>query len=145
MGPTKRGKGTKIMAISDKSSLPIALHVDSASPSEIKLVEKTLDACATGASPQLLIGDKAYDSDPLDDRLRKAYHIELVAPHRRNRVKPKTQDGRTLRRYRRRWTVERLFAWLQNYRRVIIRYEYKLANYRAFVQLAAILILLRSI
>jgi hypothetical protein len=38
--------------------------------------------------------------------------IELIAPHRRNRKKPKTQDGRPLRRYKRRWKIERLFAWL---------------------------------
>ncbi len=47
-----------------------------------------------------------------------------IAPHRRYRTKPKTQDGRPLRRYKRRWKVERLIAWLQNFRRVIVRYEY---------------------
>jgi len=52
-----------------------------------------------------LIGDKAYDSDPLDERLR-AEGIELIAPHKTNRVKPATQDGRKLRRYQRRWKIE---------------------------------------
>lgn len=36
--------------------------------------------------------------------------IELVSPHRWNRSKPSTQDGRALRRYRRRWKMERTFA-----------------------------------
>jgi hypothetical protein len=58
-------------------------------------------------------GDKAYDSDPLDQELKER-GIEMIAPHKRNRKKPKTQDGRSLRRYKRRSKVERFFAWLQN-------------------------------
>ena len=64
-----------------------------------------------------MIADRAYDSDPLRARLA-ARGIELIAPHRWNRSKPCTQDGRTLRRYRRRWKIERTFAWLGNYRQV---------------------------
>jgi transposase len=89
-----------------------------------------------------LIGDKAYDSDPLDARLAEE-GIEMVAPHRAHRTAPKTQDGRPLRRYKRRWKVERLFAWLQNFRRVLVRHEYCAENYLGFVCLACILILLR--
>ena len=90
-----------------------------------------------------MIGDKAYDSDPLDERL-KEFGTELVAPHKANRKKAKTQDGRKLRRYKRRWKIERLFAWLQNFRRVVTRYEYHVDNYLGFVQLACMLILLRN-
>ena len=61
-------------------------------------------------TPPRLIGDKAYDSDPLDQRVRQHFRVELIAPHRWNRSKPVTQDGRVLRRYRRRWKIERLFA-----------------------------------
>jgi transposase len=67
----------------------------------------------------------------------------MIAPHRRNRKKHKTQDGRTLRRYRRRYKVERFFAWLQNYRRVLIRYERHVENFLGFVQLACVLMLLK--
>jgi hypothetical protein len=56
-----------------------------------------------------LIGGKAYDSDPLDQKLEDQYGIELIAPNRRGRER-RTQDGRKLCRYRKRWTVERLFA-----------------------------------
>jgi len=89
-----------------------------------------------------LIGDRAYDSDPLDTKLRDE-GIELIAPHRRNRVKPKTQDGRKLRRYKRRWKIERLNAWLLNFRRIAVRYERKVENFLGLVQLACILILLK--
>ncbi|MDR3359020.1 MAG: transposase, partial [Desulfovibrio sp.] len=56
----------------------------------------------------------------------------------------KTQDGRPLRRYRRRWRVERLFAWLQNFRRIVVRHEFHTENFLAMVQLACIIILLRG-
>ena len=89
-----------------------------------------------------MIGDKAYDSDPLDQQL-KAQGIEMIAPHKQNRKKAKTQDGRALRRYKRRWKVERFFAWLQNFRRVATRFDYKAENYLGFVHLGCIVILLR--
>jgi transposase len=90
-----------------------------------------------------LIGDKAYDSDGLDRRLREERGVDLISPHRRNRVRPKTQDGRSLRRYRRRWKIERLFAWLQNYRRLVTRWERHAENFLGFLQLGCICILLR--
>jgi len=54
------------------------------------------------AKPENLIGDRAYDSDPSDEELRQD-GIEMIAPHRSNRSRPATQDGRRLRRYARRW------------------------------------------
>jgi len=107
------------------------------------LVRKTLVERFTDEKPERLIGDKAYNSDPLDADL-EALDIEMIAPHKSNRQKAKTQDGRKLRRYRRRWKVERLFAWLQNYRRILVRYEYHDATYLGFVHLGCILILLRA-
>jgi len=71
-----------------------------------------------------MIGDRAYDSDPLDARLHQQYSLELIAPHKSNRSRPKTQDGRKLRRFCRRWKIERLFAWLHNFRRLVTRWEY---------------------
>jgi transposase len=67
----------------------------------------------------------------------------MIAPHRSNRKKPATQDGRKLRRYERRWKVERLWARLQNFRRVAMRFEYHVENFLGFVDLGCIKILLR--
>jgi transposase len=145
VGPTKRGKGSKIMAIADRHGLPVALHVVSASPNEATLVEATLERRFLREAPQRLIGDKAYDSDPLDQRVREHLRVELIAPHRWNRSKPVTQDGRALRRYRRRWKIERLFAWLHNYRRIVTRWEYDPENFLGMVQLACAVILLRHL
>jgi transposase len=143
VGKTKRGKGTKIMAIADRHGLPIGISVASASPHETQLIETTLEQRFTKKVPPLLIGDKAYDSDPLDEKLKKKYRVELVAPHKENRSKPRTQDGRRLRRYKRRWKVERLFAWLQNFRRLTTRWEHHLSNFLGMVHLGCTAILLR--
>ena len=143
VGKTKRGKGTKLMAVADGSSLPVAIHACSASPHEVTLVDDTLAQRHTRSTPKTLVGDLAYDSDSLDQRLARR-RIRLIAPHRSNRVRPATQDGRALRRYRRRWKVERLFSWLQNYRRILTRYDFYLDNYLGFAQLACILILLKN-
>lgn len=106
------------------------------------LVERTLDELVTEFAPDRLVGDKAYDSDALDERLWQERGVEMIAPNRENR-RTQTQDGRPLRRYVRRWKVERLFAWLQNFRRIAIRWERHLENYRAFVHLGCIIILFR--
>jgi transposase len=143
VGKTKRGKGTKIMAIADSSGLPVAVCIESAGWHEVRLVEDTLEGGFLPDAPQRLIGDKAYDSDALDEDLREKWGIEIIAPNRRNRGK--TQDGRVLRRYCRRWRVERLFAWLYNFRRVAIRYEYHAENFLGMVQLALAMILLRHL
>ena len=142
MGKTKRGKGTKLMAVADAAGLPLAVYTESASPHEVTLVGETLLQSFTAGRPEKLIGDKAYDSDPLDEELR-AEGIELIAPHRSNRKKAPTQDGRKLRRYKRRWKVERLFSWLQKFRRIATRFDFHAENYLGFVHLGCIKILLR--
>jgi transposase len=131
------------MAVADGTGFPHAISVGSASPHEVTLVEDTLDKRFTEEMPERLIGDRAYDSDPLDERLQQQ-GIEMIAPHKSNRKKPATQDGRALRRYKRRWKVERLFAWLQNFRRIQVRHDRSLENYFAFVLLGCMIIFLRN-
>lgn len=130
------------MAIGDRHGLPVAIHVASASPHEVTLVEATLAARFLKELPPRLIGDRAYDSDRLDQHLATAYDIELIAPHHPTR-RSKTQDGRPLRRKRRRWRIERLFAWLHNFRRVVTRWERHPDNFLGMIQLASAIILLR--
>jgi len=130
------------MAIADALGLPIAVGIASASPHEITLVEETLDNAFLADVIRKLIGDRAYDSDRLDERLLEEREVELIAAHRGNR-KHITQDGRPLRRTKRRWKVERLFAWLHNYRRLVNRWERRAENFLGFVQLGCMCILLR--
>ena len=131
------------MAIADSSGLPLALHVASATPHEVTLVKKTIQGRFLVQLPERIIGDKAYDSDPLDEELALV-GVKMIAPHKANRKRTKTQDGRPLRRYRKRWKIERLFAWLQNYRRINVRWERHLQNFLGMLQLGCILILLKA-
>jgi transposase len=113
-------------SLSVASNLPPAVfrvgprrRVEDRSKSSRRLVHATLAEPFVSQLPARLIGDNAYESDRLDAELAR-YGAELIAPHRRTRTQ-RTQDGRPLRRYRRRWKVERLFAWLQNFRRIVVR------------------------
>jgi len=146
VGKTKRGKGSKLMAIADSHGLPLAICAESASPAEVKLVTQTLEQRFVADVPEKLVGDKAYDSDRLDAEVLEGFGAEVIAPHSRGRrADNKTQDGRPLRRFKRRWKVERLFAWLYNFRRLVVRYEYHVENYVGLVQLACVVILLRHL
>ena len=152
VGKTKRGKGTKWMVVVDGQGVPLGIHLESASPAEVKLLETTLAKIAVPRAgrgrprqkPQRLIADKAYDSDPLRFRLKRR-GIELIVPHKINRKKPPTQDGRPLRRYRKRWKVERTFSWFGNYRRLVVRWERSLTSYLAFFHLTCLLIMLNQL
>lgn len=130
------------MAIADGNGLPVAARIESASPHEVTLVKDTIESLFVSDNPEIIIGDMAYDSDPLDVELAEV-GIKLVAPHKSNRVKKKTQDGRALRRYKNRWKIERVFAWLQNFRRLVNRWEYRAENFLGMLRLGCIKILLR--
>jgi len=131
------------MVIADGNGLPLSLFVSSASRAEITLLESTIAHRFLKCKLRRLIGDAAYDSDKHDKRLRRA-GIELIAPNRPNRINF-SQDRRKLRRYKRRWLIERLNAWLQNFRRIVVRYERSSQNFLAFLQFAAAAILARQL
>ena len=143
IGATKAGKGVKIMVLVDAAGLPVSVDTCSASPHESTLVQELFDFMLTSTPPEKVIGDRAYDSDKLDDELATR-GTEMIAPHRKNRKK-KTQDGRKLRRYRRRWTVERTIAWFQNYRRLCIRWEKSTVMFTGFLHLTCSLLLMKEV
>lgn len=142
IGKTRRGKGTKIMALSDGNGLPLAVDVAAANCAEVNLIEPLIDSAVTPYVPERLIYDKAADSDQLRDRLAQR-SIDLVCPHRRGRVSPSKQDGRKLRRYRRRWKIERSVSWLHDFRRLVTRYEFYSSLFHSFVKMACLVIVLR--
>jgi transposase len=140
------------MVVADGQGVPLGVHLDSASPAEVKLVETALAQVAVPRQgpgrpknkPRRLIYDKACDSDPLRERLRKR-GIDLICPHKCNRVKKKTQDGRKLRRYKRRWKIERTMAWLGNFRRLGVRWDHHIVIYKAFFHVACLMIVVRKL
>ena len=139
------------MAAADGKGVPIGIRVTSATPHESQLIEDTLETIRAprihGGRPrkrfQRLIYDRAADSLPLRVRLKRI-GIDLICPHRTN-CKHKVQDGRKLRRYKRRWTIERTNAWLQNYRRVATRYDRLITSYVTFVIIACIMICIKRL
>ena len=145
IGCTKAGKGVKIMVLVDARGLPVAVDTAPANPHESGLVQRLFDFMLIEQTPERIIGDKAYDSDPLDETLADQ-GIELIAPHRKNR-KPdhKTQDGRVLRRYQRRWKVERTIGWLQHFRRLCIRWEKSTTMFQGFLHLGCTMLLLKQV
>jgi transposase len=153
VGKTKRGKGTKWMVVVDGQGVPLGKQLYSASPNEVRLAEETLASIHVSRrhrrgrprqKVRRVIADRAFDSDPLRAQLA-ARGVELIAPHRWNRSKPRTQDGRALRRYHRRWKIERTFAWLGNYRRLVVRYDRSITIYEAFFHIACFMITLRRV
>jgi transposase len=129
------------MVLSD-GVIPLGATIASASPHEVTLIEPLLERRVLRRRPQRVVYDLAADSDPLRWRLKKR-GIELISPHRENRAKPKTQDGRSLRRYRRRWKIERSISWLFNFRRLVVRYEHHAQLFLGFIQLACLFIAIR--
>jgi transposase len=135
------------MAIADARGTPIAIGIASGPRHEAKLVEETLSRRFVRGRLLRLIGDKAYDSAPLAASLKRT-GTQLIAPlrkggKRQGGTRTRKADGRSLRRYRRRWLVERVFAWLMKSRRLVTRYEHKAKNFLGFLELACAVILLR--
>jgi transposase len=137
------------MVLVDGRGLPLGVRLESATPAEVTLAEATLQEVRVPRpkgrprqKPKRVIADRAYDSDPLRERLNKR-GIDLIVPYRTNRVQKRFEDGRKLRRYKRRWIIERTNAWLGQFRRLLVRHEHLLVTYLAFFYLACLLITLR--
>jgi len=136
----------------DGQGVPLGKLLESASPAEAKLLSRTLAAVrvprAGRGRPRSrlrrVIADKGYASDRARRELQRR-GTELICPHRKNRRRPPLQDGRKLRRYRKRWKVERAFAWLGNYRRLVVRYEHKFQMDSAFFHVACLIITFRHL
>ncbi len=141
------------MVLVDGAGTPLGAYLDAATPAEVTLLEQPLETVAVGRPgkagrprkrPERLIADRGYDSNPL--RARLAHRgIAPIIPARRNHQHATHQDGRKLRRYRRRWIVERTFAWLGHFRRLVIRYERLITTYAGLFHLAGALLTLRRV
>ena len=143
IGCTKAGKGVKIMVMVDARGLPVAAGSTSANPHASGLVRELFGFMLGAEPPRRLLGDKAYDSDRRAAQLAEQ-GVEMIAPHRASR-RPEniTQDGRPLRRYKRRWTVERTIGWLQHFRRLCIRWERSQAMFQGCLHLGCSILLLK--
>lgn len=121
------------MLMVDREGTPLSAFTLSASRAEVHVIKTLVDVRQTGRLPERLLYDKAADADWLRERL-EARQVELICPNRSNRRKQATQDRRKLRRYCRRYRVERTISWLQHLRRLVVRYEYYDDLFQGFVE-----------
>jgi transposase len=136
VGKTKCGKGMKLEVVTDASGLPLGLALAAANVSEVALLVPALaDVPLNIPNGTPVVADKGHDSDPLRDAVEDEGLVPVI-PHRSNRVKPPRNDGRRLRRYRRRWKIERTNAWLHCYRALAVRWAHNLFMYEGLVYLA---------
>lgn len=131
------------MLLVDGAGTPLSAFTTSASTAEVHAIETLVDHRASRRKPKRLMYDKAADADWLREILGLR-GIELICPHRRSRTKPPTQDGRPLRRYKRRYRVERTISWLHNLRRLITRWEYYPELFESFVRLGCLYTILKG-
>ena len=138
------------MVLADGAGTPLGIHLEKASPSEVRLVEATLKSVRvkTGkrkcGAPRRLIGDRGYDSNTVRALLVKR-GIEPIIPARSNHTVATHQDGRKMRRYKRRWIIERSNSWLQHFRKLVVRYERSPTIFAALVHMACALITLKRV
>lgn len=155
VGLTKKGKGTKWMLIVDGNGLPLGFHLDNASRAEVRLAQQTLDTIRVARPrgrprqrPKQLVADRGYDSSAFRRALRRR-GIRMCIPPKRRPPKWKAKRGRPVvaRKddYRLRYTVERSFAWLGNFRRLLIRWEHHAGLYRGFFTVALALICVKRL
>ena len=127
---TRRGKGTRCMAVVDGNGIPIGAQFAPTQLAECRLAESTLAKVKVprkgrGRPRSRLkreIADRGYDSDASRMRFHKR-QTELIVPSRKSIRNRRFQDSRKLRRYRKRWKIERTNARLQNFRRTQVRYD----------------------
>jgi transposase len=132
----------KLEVVTDARGVPLGTVVAAADRAETDLIEDAINDIPVPLPTEVpLIADRGYDSDPLRDRLQDD-GIRLISPHRMNRTKPSRNDGRRLRRYARRYVIERTNAWLHGFRRLAHRWEYYSFLYHGFVRLACTIIAL---
>ena len=131
------------MILTDGEGTPLSVTLAGANRAEVTRVEPLIEHRVTHRKPKRLLYDPAADSDPLREQLQ-LQNIELICPHRKNRKRTPTQDGRPLRRYKRRYRVERTISWLKSRRRIATRYEYYPHLFHGFAQLACLCIVLNG-
>ena len=130
--------------MTDRCGTPLSAFVTAAHHNEVNTIETLVDDRIRAETPQRLLYDKAADADWLRTNLL-ARGIELICPHRSNRKRQATQDGRKLRRYHKRWIIERTFSWLHNCRRLITGWEYYPELFEGFVHLACLYTILKRL
>jgi putative transposase len=137
--PTDRGKiGTKRSVLTDGGGIPIGLAVEGANRNDFKMVRATIESIAverplpTAEPPQGMCLDKGYDYDEVRELLTEFGFTAHIRARGEEAKALKQETGFKARR----WVVERTHSWMNRFRRVLIRWDKKVANYLGFLHLA---------
>lgn len=137
----------------DGTGIPLTFLTEAANISEFRLAIQTIDQISVESRPlhpkkrpDVLVADKGYDAHWLREALTQR-GIKHKIPKRRKggAVDEPLYNKRIEGYYQTRWIVERTNAWLQNYRRITVRWDRKWEHYEAFIEFACILICLRRV
>jgi len=136
------------MLVTDGNGTPLGVVLSRANCAEIRLAAATMEQVRVPRRrgrprkrPQRLVADKAYDCDEFRAWLRRKGVIPCIPPRKNRTGRRKTWDEE----YKERWHIERTFAWVGNFRRLLVRYERLISMYTAFFSVACILICLRLV
>jgi transposase len=137
MGRSRGGLTTKIHAIVDANGLPVVLKLTEGQAHDGKSAQDMMGGIRDG---QILLADRAYDSDALRSDLAKRGAWANIKPMP-NRVNVPAFSPFL---YRYRNHVERFFNRIKHYRAIATRYEKYASNFLAAVKLVAIRIWIRN-
>ena len=147
IGKSRGGWCTKIHVRCEGNGKPMVLLIGEGNRHDsirfIDVMEHGEIKMASGQSrkrPKAVAADKAYGGKKNRDHLRSK-GIKATIPYKTNKINPRPQD-RAL--YKKRNIVERLFRWMQKYRRLATRFDKRGANFRAFWVIGAIRMWLRD-
>ena len=136
--PTDRGKGgVKRHLLTETNGLPVGLAVTGANVADVTQVQAVFDSMpvlpppATDEFPQGFCADKGYDAQAVRRLVEQLGYTEHIKSRGQEAVLCQTPGYRA-----RRWVVERTHSWFNRFRRLLIRWEKKVANYEALLHLA---------
>jgi hypothetical protein len=129
------------MAICDGAGKPLGFSIHGADTHETNCVEDVLEAVSPQYIPAQIFGDKAYDSQGLQQVIALEWDVDLHAPLRKNNKQIIQSDQKKHDWHESRWKIERLFSWLKGFRRINMRWEYYPENYLSWIFLSASMIL----
>lgn len=136
--PTDRGKGgVKRHLLTEAQGLPVGVAVTGANVHDVTQVEAVfasmplLPPPVTEEFAQGFCADKGYDAKTVREFIEKRHYADHIKSRGEEAAECKTPGYRA-----RRWVVERTHSWFNRYRRLLIRWEKKLANYEALLHLA---------
>jgi transposase len=141
------------MVAVDGNGLPLSIVTEAANVSEYKLALKTMDQISVTKRPhhpkkrpKKIVADRGYDAKWLRSSMRQRC-VKPFIPKRKKpgQIEEPLYNNKVKDMYKTRWIVERTNAWLQNYRRITVRWDKLADSYEAFIEMACILICVRRV